>query len=190
MRVVDAQLRPVAGAWLEARGPLGAADLEDGYTTVRAHAGPGGRVQLGGLSRGRWSLAAGAPGFGRLELGAVRVDEAPQDYGDAVLAEEAVLEVEAFDPLRGPRAGLLIELLDVYGADPRPARRADDILLGPDPQHATDARGVLRIGGLAAGTYRVRVRGAPDELVVRVTLRPQRITRVIVIAPPPAPVQR
>ncbi len=182
MRVVDRELRPVSGGWLEARPRPAQGDR----VAVRAFADPSGQVVLRGLRRGAWALAAGAPGFGRTDLGTFSADEGVQALGDAVLDEEAVLEVDAYDPYVGRVSRVLIDVLDAYDCDPRPLRRADDPLLGPDPLHATDAGGRLRIPGLAAGTYRVRVAGAPDAAEVRVALRPGRLVRILVIVPVPS----
>lgn len=183
LRAVDTRARGISGAWARAwrdaddegalRGPMSSA-LADAD----------GRIVLRGLSRGKWRVALGAPGRSRLDLGWVQVDEGERDLGGFELGRGAMLRVLTVSEGPGGRrlGGIEVDLFDATGADPRPLRRPDDALRGPDPLYVTDERGLLEVPGLARGTYRVRPAGRRDA-ETRVFVREGQVATAYVAVP-------
>lgn len=190
LRLMDERLRPVTDGWVEARAVAtgdggGAADgFVEHLDTLRASADGAGRVVVRGLARGPWRLTAGGGTFGRRDLGIVRVDEGPEELGETVLSAGGGLDVVAFRAGWGGAGGVRIEVRDALGRDPRPARRPDDALGRPDPLHTTDARGRLRLAGLAPGSYRVWAAVADGEAgAQRILVREESVVRLYVLVP-------
>lgn len=119
---------------------------------VGGRAGANGMAHVGRLGAGPWHVTARAPGYEEASERSVREGET----ATIVLRKLGAIAVSVVDESARPVAGAHVA---VAGAALWPARAAD-----------TDARGGVRIGGLAEGTYALRAtsgdRASPIELGV------------------------
>lgn len=162
--VLDRERRRLPGAWLRAERR----DEAGARTTVTRSAGPDGHVDLAGLTPGAWRITAGAPRRGTQDLGVLDLTPGRFEAGEIHLLPESAVIVSVLRYGLYPAAGVAVELTDVLGNDPRPPRRPDDALTGPDPRYVTGADGQLVLAGLAPGAYRVSLAGDEGS---RVTVR-------------------
>jgi hypothetical protein len=156
-RVVDAQRRPVEGAYVWSVG-----SRHDGGTqtfcTRSGRAGADGRFLLGGLRRDLpHALVASAEGFGRR---LVDFDPHPGgagtvDLGDVVLSPERRVEGRVEDAAGSPVAGVLVTLTG-WNAD-RAARRGDagpaTTTYGGERECVADDLGRFRFAGISSGEH-------------------------------------
>ena len=191
VRAVDERGLPVSTAWAVAwadDGGGGGPDWSRVGPVATAYADVDGRIVLRGLARGAWRIAVGGPGRAQLGLGRMVLDEGQRDLGDVWLTRGSILRVVALggDYRAGRLPGVEIEVRDVWGGDPRPLRRSDDPLLGPDPAYVTGADGAIELSGLAPGSYRVRPAGRPDA-EIRVRVRRDAVVDAYLPVPPEPP---
>ncbi len=175
VRVSDDQGAPLARATVlvTSRDPLPFGALTDEH----------GRIGLGRLPEGPWTVKVSAPGYESIE------QSSTGGTVDVSLRRLGSLRVEVLDPAGKPAAGAVVA---IAGSSLWPARRTE-----------TDASGVAKIAGLLAGAYDVQAtrgsqvsdpvigfeleRGANQSLTVRLE-QGRMVTAVVTDGEGPNPI--
>jgi 5-hydroxyisourate hydrolase-like protein (transthyretin family) len=141
---------PLAGVEVELL-PAGTAllDAVAHQRIARTVTGKDGRFRIAGLTTGRFGLALRREGYApALQTVGLEADQL-QEVGEIAVVKGSLLRGRVLDREGKPRAGLTVRVLD----------REQSSLL-PIAERATDAEGRFEGPRLAAGRYRLQVRGS------------------------------